>query len=190
MDAAGDRAKSALRDIPDDVVKAVADWWSQWYASAGHRRLGRLLLSHKGASSKSAKVISADKAQSLSPVLEHPLPVKFSGELRYVLSEASLDSPSFFELTEVGGELRLLLNSTHPAFRVLKPALCAGLQRSLRDARAVEASEDPLLLMLLAWADVERQQPYGFRRQRAQQAREDWGRALRDLMVSNDHEVP
>ena len=101
-----------------------------------------------------------------------------------------MDSPSFFELTEVGGELRLLLNSTHPAFRVLKPALCAGLQRSPRDASAVEASEDPLLLMLLAWADVERQQPYGFRRQRAQQAREDWGRALRDLMVSNDHEVP
>ena len=46
-----DRAQLSLAQLPDEAVKVLANWWNQWYGIAGHRRLGRLLLSRKGSAS-------------------------------------------------------------------------------------------------------------------------------------------
>jgi hypothetical protein len=37
-------AAEELKKLPAEQVKVVADWWAKHYMSAGHKRLGRLLV--------------------------------------------------------------------------------------------------------------------------------------------------
>ena len=37
-----------LADVPDEAVAAIAAWWKKWYMTAGHKRLGRLLMAQTG----------------------------------------------------------------------------------------------------------------------------------------------
>jgi len=46
MDAAAREAEKELRELPEDAVRKVAAWWKKWYLKAGHKRLGRLLLTY------------------------------------------------------------------------------------------------------------------------------------------------
>jgi len=45
MDSAATEAESDLNNLPDEVVLPVAQWWYKWYMKAGHKRLGRILVS-------------------------------------------------------------------------------------------------------------------------------------------------
>jgi len=44
FDEAAAVAAEELKKLPPDQVKVVADWWAKHYMSAGHKRLGRLLV--------------------------------------------------------------------------------------------------------------------------------------------------
>jgi hypothetical protein len=44
FDAAAAKAQIALRDLNHKSVMDVAVWWYAWYMTAGHKRLGRLLV--------------------------------------------------------------------------------------------------------------------------------------------------
>lgn len=44
MDEAARAAERELGDIPDSALQAVSEWWAKWYRTAGHKRLGRLLV--------------------------------------------------------------------------------------------------------------------------------------------------
>ena len=44
FDEAAAIAAEELKKLPQDQVKIVADWWAKYYMSAGHKRLGRLLV--------------------------------------------------------------------------------------------------------------------------------------------------
>lgn len=45
MDAAAEEAKKELlNSIPQDAVERVSTWWAKWFITAGHKRLGRLLV--------------------------------------------------------------------------------------------------------------------------------------------------
>lgn len=44
FDEAAAVAAEELKTFPADQVKLVADWWAKHYMSAGHKRLGRLLV--------------------------------------------------------------------------------------------------------------------------------------------------
>lgn len=44
MDAAALEAKKALDSLPKEAVEAIAAWWAKWYITAGHKRLGRVLI--------------------------------------------------------------------------------------------------------------------------------------------------
>jgi hypothetical protein len=45
MDAARDRARPALEAARETwTVQDLAEWWGTWHQTAGHRRLGRLLM--------------------------------------------------------------------------------------------------------------------------------------------------
>lgn len=44
MDQAAEEAAKDLSSLDPQAVKAVADWWSRHYTSAGHKRLGRQLV--------------------------------------------------------------------------------------------------------------------------------------------------
>ena len=44
FDEAAAVAAEELKKLSPDQVKVVADWWAKHYMSAGHKRLGRLLV--------------------------------------------------------------------------------------------------------------------------------------------------
>lgn len=44
FDEAARIAAEELKTLPAEHVKLVADWWAKHYMSAGHKRLGRLLV--------------------------------------------------------------------------------------------------------------------------------------------------
>ncbi|MGA8857879.1 MAG: hypothetical protein WB643_12050 [Candidatus Bathyarchaeia archaeon] len=44
MDAAAEEAERDLASLDQEAVKALAVWWLKWYMTAGHKRLGRLLI--------------------------------------------------------------------------------------------------------------------------------------------------
>ena len=44
FDEAAAIAAEELKKLPPDQVKVVAEWWAKHYMSAGHKRLGRLLV--------------------------------------------------------------------------------------------------------------------------------------------------
>jgi hypothetical protein len=44
MDAAAREAEKDLATLDQAAVEAIAAWWSKWYLTAGHKRLGRLLV--------------------------------------------------------------------------------------------------------------------------------------------------
>jgi len=46
MDEAANQAEEEIKQIPKENLKIVADWWRKWYGTAGHKRLGRLLLKY------------------------------------------------------------------------------------------------------------------------------------------------
>lgn len=177
MDNARDRAQLALALLPDEAVKTLANWWNQWCGMAGHRRLGRLLTNrkvsppvrqnHQGASDSNG---SRQELQLNGQTVDEGL--------EYTLTEAPLDTPAFFELKEIGGEVRIVLNATHPAYQVIKASLSKG--ENNHSSSSVSAT----VLLLQAWADFERQQPEGARKCQAQEVREDWGRSVRKLLAA------
>lgn len=44
MDVAAELAAKELEKLDPQVVRQVADWWKFHYLTAGHKRLGRVLL--------------------------------------------------------------------------------------------------------------------------------------------------
>ena len=45
MDEAAEVAKAELAKLDAGAVKVIKDWWQRHYLKAGHKRLGRVLLS-------------------------------------------------------------------------------------------------------------------------------------------------
>lgn len=52
MDEAAGAAESELKDLPQESVAVVAAWWVKHFTSAGHKRLGRVLIKHHTKSNK------------------------------------------------------------------------------------------------------------------------------------------
>ncbi len=44
MDAAAEEAEKDLGTLDRAAVETIAAWWLKWYMTAGHKRLGRLLV--------------------------------------------------------------------------------------------------------------------------------------------------
>jgi hypothetical protein len=44
MDAAAEQAEKDLATLDRAAVETIAAWWLKWYMTAGHKRLGRLLV--------------------------------------------------------------------------------------------------------------------------------------------------
>ncbi len=44
MDAAAREAEKDLETLDQAAVATIATWWSKWYMSAGHKRLGRIMV--------------------------------------------------------------------------------------------------------------------------------------------------
>ena len=110
-----------------------------------------------------------------------------SDGLKYVITEADVDSAAFFSVKQKGGSIIITLNTSHPAYdslvEVLERDSSTENEEGLR-ARLRSAS-DGLKLLLMAWARYEDEQPDGVRRESAQDARDNWGRLARQFLRNN-----
>jgi hypothetical protein len=104
--------------------------------------------------------------------------------LKYVFAEASQDSPAFFSVQPKGGAIIITLNTEHGAYNRLVDVL----ERDPADATDEKLAErlnnalQGLKLLLMAWARYEDEQGTGQARERAQDARVDWGRIARRFL--------
>jgi hypothetical protein len=105
--------------------------------------------------------------------------------LKYLFLEADIDSPAFFSVQPKGGALMLTLNTRHAAYDRLvdvleKESTGESDEDSLQDR--LNNALDGLKLLLMAWARYEDEQPSSQARERAQEARVDWGRMARRFL--------
>ena len=106
-----------------------------------------------------------------------------SDGLKYTFAPAELESPAFFSVKQMGGSIIITLNTLHPAYDSLVEALDCDDEDQDNDLRQrLQSAEDGLKLLLMAWARFEDEQPDGIRRERAQEARVDWGRIARQFL--------
>ena len=105
-------------------------------------------------------------------------------KFKYVFAEAAQDSPAFFSVQPKGGAIIITLNTEHGAYNRLVDVL----ERDPADATDENLAErlnnalEGLKLLLMAWARYEDEQGAGPARERAQDARIDWGRIARRFL--------
>lgn len=111
-----------------------------------------------------------------------------SDGLKYVFAEADIETPAFFSVRQKGGTIIITLNTAHPAYGSLVEVLEKdSADDSLEDLhRRLTGASDGLKLLLMAWSRYEDEQPDGTRRERAQDARTDWGRLARQFLKSEE----
>lgn len=109
-----------------------------------------------------------------------------SDGLKYVFAEADIETPAFFSVRQKGGSIIITLNTAHPAYESLVEVLEKDTNDDNADdlRRRLTGASDGLKLLLMAWARYEDEQPDGNRRERAQDARTDWGRLARQFLKS------
>lgn len=104
--------------------------------------------------------------------------------LKYKIIESSVNSPAFFDVKPRGGAVIISLNVDHPAYEHLVELLQSDVdgadENDLR-TRLLRA-RNGLELLLMAWARYEDEQPDGPLREKAQDARWDWGRLAREFL--------
>ena len=104
--------------------------------------------------------------------------------LKYKIIESSVNSPAFFDVKPRGGAVIISLNVEHPAYEHLVELLQSDVdgadENDLR-TRLLRA-RNGLELLLMAWARYEDEQPDGPLREKAQEARWDWGRLAREFL--------
>ena len=44
MDEAAEEAERDLATVDQKAVETLAAWWLKWYMTAGHKRLGRIMV--------------------------------------------------------------------------------------------------------------------------------------------------
>jgi hypothetical protein len=109
--------------------------------------------------------------------------------LKYLFVEAGLDSHAFFSVQSKGGAIMLTLNTNHAAYKRLVDVL----EKESADESDVEVLKerlnnalDGLKLLLMAWARYEDEQASPAARERAQDARQDWGRMARRFLEQDE----
>ena len=102
---------------------------------------------------------------------------------KYEFYKVGVETPEFFTVRPKGGSLLIGLNTEHPAYDHL-----VTLLESAEDDNDVEAlkgrlrkSFEGLKLLLLAWARYEDELTDGVKKERAQEARLDWGRVAKQF---------
>lgn len=103
---------------------------------------------------------------------------------KYEFVHASLDSDAFFSVRPRGGAIIININTDHPAYQHLVSLLEDPLDESNLDAvrLRMRRSYEGLKLLLEAWARYEDELPVT-QKDRARQARADWGRVARQFLA-------
>jgi HSP20 family molecular chaperone IbpA len=106
--------------------------------------------------------------------------------LFYSVNSAGV-TPAFFDIDVEGSSIDIRLNQQHLLYDDLRKALSKPrrdnpehLAQQLRSAQLV------IDTLIKGWAMYEDEEPIGKRKQRVQNAREDWGRAVRELLQPDE----
>lgn len=111
-----------------------------------------------------------------------------SNGLKYTFRKADIETAAFFSVEGGGGAIMIFLNANHPAYKNLIEVLeeeVEGVDPETLRSRLTNSLEG-LKLLLMAWARYEDEQPDGPRRNRAQDARVDWGRVARQFLEGEE----
>lgn len=202
MEAYAPGAAADLAALSAREVQPVADWWKSWYGKAGHKRLGRLIVDisrnkfpnrqqedsfsppvpekkpkPKVRLTKREEVGIEPVAVKQPPPPGNATPSEGSGSgLLFQFSSDHLDSPAPFTIKVCGGRLSIVLNRAH----VIYPQL-SGLLGDVVPGSDLAVTG----AMLRAWAKYEFELPPGAPRIRARDARAEWGRSLRSLLLAD-----
>lgn len=102
---------------------------------------------------------------------------------KYEFYKVGVETPEFFTVRPKGGSLLVGLNTNHPAYDHLVTLL--ETSEDDNDVPALKArlkkSYEGLKLLLEAWARYEDELTDGIKKERAQEARSDWGRVARQF---------
>jgi hypothetical protein len=172
MDAIAPAARRALLNLPERQVAVVAQWWKSHYGKEGHRTLGRLLVTH-GRRNGTRQEVPQPASPSRQMQADQTL-AEIQGQFICRFTSRELDGPAAFSVTLKGGGLWIVLNKLHPLFPQLEPLANDDLQ--------ARRELDLVALLLRAWAQTEIIRNVGASERCAIEAREHWGRMLRDLL--------
>jgi hypothetical protein len=155
---------------------------------------------HVGASDAEEGLPNKEKAKLLEQLfVERGMDAKAAHEqaatvvnrgLKYVFQAADLKNPAFFSVESKAGVLTITLNTTHPAYVSLLEVMEAEPDEFASDnvdqlrGRLVGAASG-LKLLLEAWARYE-DELKGSTRDRASDARHDWGRVARQFFAEEE----
>lgn len=102
---------------------------------------------------------------------------------KYEFYKVGVETAEFFTVRPKGGSLLIGLNTNHPAYDHLVTLLESSEDDNDVDAlkRRLRKSFEALKLLLEAWARYEDELTDGVKKERAQEARLDWGRVARQF---------
>jgi hypothetical protein len=102
---------------------------------------------------------------------------------KFEFFKADIHTPEFFTVRPRGGVILIGLNTNHPAYDNLVTLLEVGEDEGDTEAlkKRLKQSYEGLKLLLEAWARYEDEVADGPRKQRAQDARLEWGRVARQF---------
>lgn len=108
----------------------------------------------------------------------------FKSNLKYSFVEADVESHAFFTVKTKGGKILISLNTNHPAYKNLVEVLESSTEGATSEDLTLRLrnASDGLKLLLMAWARYEDEQPDGALKNRAQDARQDWGRIAKQFL--------
>ncbi len=176
MDKCLEKAAIALKSLPQETIQTVAVWWKQWYMTTGHKRLGRLLLIH----TNKKKENHAQNQNSLPQGLKANT---ISSGLIFTFSEAPQDTAAMFSVEYQGAEVRIILNTLHLAYSLLRGILSnSGVKQQDQTNPELRDADNVIKLLLIAWSRYECNQIPGKQQHQVEEARIDWGRASSEQM--------
>lgn len=107
-------------------------------------------------------------------------------DVKIYFEHAELEGSNFFSVQNVGGVLRVKINTNHRASKNLLMLTDHGEYKDLNDAQRLNLTKDGLWLLLASWARFEDLIENKERRQNIQDVRFDWGRELNTFLEQNE----
>lgn len=165
-------ATAATRERQEEGQRGASDQDEQLPPEQRQTRIEQSLIA-EGVPASAAKQMAA---------------ITVSDGYKYVFAEAPIDSAAFFNVKMEGGAIEIILNTKHPAYKHLVEVLSASDTPSNAEElqERLATASNGLKLLLSAWARYEDEQPDGRPRERAQDARHDWGRMARRFLERED----
>ena len=112
--------------------------------------------------------------------------VTIEQEMSYSFKAGDLDNSAFFVTDVKGGDMQIIRNKEHPLFSTFTNLSGDPQMGSEQLYRKLKIAQNCIKIMLTGWAEFENEQPVGKRRIVAQDARIDWGRKVRDLLMNSN----